>query len=78
MSQFTEREKMFTTLSNIGESQDRRRFLGAAAAILLASQVKDAMAAQEAPGSSVGPKTNSPLPSIRQIRAGELDVGYVE
>jgi pimeloyl-ACP methyl ester carboxylesterase len=60
---------------------DRRRFFGHAAAVLLTTQVgmQSAMAApREAALSAAKPATQASFGRIKQINAGDLNVGYAE
>jgi pimeloyl-ACP methyl ester carboxylesterase len=62
-------------------NQDRRRFFGAAAMAFAATQlgiIATAAAQREAQIPAVKPGTNTSFGSLKQIRAGVLDVGYAE
>ncbi|MDB6108067.1 MAG: alpha/beta hydrolase, partial [Gammaproteobacteria bacterium] len=66
-------------------NRDRRRLIGAAAVTIAATQIGTAALAfgqtgkaKAAPFPPIKPGTNSSLPSLKQVDAGVLSVGYAE
>ena len=68
-------------MQQIDTDWNRRTFFGAATAALAASQIaqpQSARAAERPALPAIQPGTNTTFPALKQVKAGSLDVGYVD